>query len=290
MPLKKTSKKAADVNIYTDTDARSTAVLATKTDIALESDMIAGAKRSLAECLDTDELHSEILYDNMYTGNDKGLGIVREHARIPAQETKLKGLERQLNKSDDKLKEMMDRFSELHNAFNRQAQQTDVRFSLRYADIRSRFLSTFRRDFMDDESRESQKVIDQGNIVAHHGFFMADAMLYDPEGFKDEHGQQFPPRTDRDTFKLLYGVDPSLAEKIDYTPTVQVLERHATVRASSRFQMTALFEDKFQAFIRALKATDFAGDYLNFQSDQVAELLFAYQKFWKASRQCQPLG
>ncbi|KAB8235269.1 uncharacterized protein BDW43DRAFT_309635 [Aspergillus alliaceus] len=261
MPLKKTSKKAADVNIYTDTDARSTAVLATKTDIALESDMIA------------------VLYDNMYTGNDKGLGIVREHARIPALKTKLKGLERQLNKSDDKLKEMMDRFSELHNAFNRQAQQTDVRF-----------LSTFRRDFMDDESRESQKVIDKGNIAAHHGFFMADAMLYDPEGFKDEHGQQFPPRTDQDTFKLLYGVDPSLAEKIDYTPTVQVLERHATVRASSRFQMTALFEEKFQAFIRALKATDFAGDYLNFQSDQVAELLFAYQKFWKASRQCQPLG
>jgi hypothetical protein len=78
-----------------------------------------------------------------YTGNDEGLGIVREHARIPALETKLEGLERQLNKSDDKLKEMMERFSELHYAFNRQAQQTDVRFSLRYADIRSRFLSIF---------------------------------------------------------------------------------------------------------------------------------------------------
>ncbi|GIK00025.1 hypothetical protein Aspvir_004038 [Aspergillus viridinutans] len=286
MPLKKKSKKAADVNIYTDADARSTAVLATKTDIASESDMIADAKRSLAECLDTDELHSEVLYDNMYTGNDKGLGIVREHARIPALETKLEGLQKELY---DERKERRDQFSELHNAFNRLAQQTDARFSVRYADIRSRFLSTFRRGFMDDESREDQKVIDQGNVAAHHGFFMADAMLYDPEGFINKHSQQFPPRTDLDTFKLLYGVDPSLAKKIDYTPTVQVLERHAMVRASSRFQMTALFEEKFQAFIRALKATDYAGDYLNFQSDQVAELLFAYQEFWKASRQCQPL-
>ncbi|PKX90951.1 uncharacterized protein P174DRAFT_278894 [Aspergillus novofumigatus IBT 16806] len=99
--------------------------------------MIAGAKRSLAECLDTDELHSEVLYDNMYTGNDEGLGIVREHARIPALETKVEVLERQLNESK---KEMMDRFSELHNTFNRLAQETDVRFSLRSANIRSRFL------------------------------------------------------------------------------------------------------------------------------------------------------
>ena len=31
--------------------------------------MVVRVKRSLAECLDADELHSE-LYDNMYTGNN----------------------------------------------------------------------------------------------------------------------------------------------------------------------------------------------------------------------------
>jgi HAMP domain-containing protein len=78
-------------------------------------------------------------------------------------EIKGNGTKRQASKNDElretkeELKKMMDRFSELHNAFNRQAQQTDVRFSLRYADIRSRFLSTFRRDFMGEESRENQR-------------------------------------------------------------------------------------------------------------------------------------
>ncbi|KAG2421705.1 hypothetical protein HFD88_005681 [Aspergillus terreus] len=146
--------------------------------------MIAGAKRSLAECLDADELHSEDLHDNMYTGNKEGLGIVRENARMTRLEgvqrklntfddklnkfdDKLNKLDDELNKLDDELRETNDklrdtnnRLSELHNAFNRQAQQTDVRLSLLCADVRNRSLSTLRRDFMGDESRENQKAID----------------------------------------------------------------------------------------------------------------------------------
>ncbi|PKX99080.1 uncharacterized protein P174DRAFT_468478 [Aspergillus novofumigatus IBT 16806] len=160
----KNGSLAADVNIYTNANARSTAVLTTKTKIVSESGMIAGAKRSLAECLDTDELHSEVLYDNMYTSNDEGLGIVREQARIPALETKLECLERRLNKSDDKFEEMVDRFSELHNAFNRLAQQTDVRFpSLGIKPYTKTFFTVTRRPlhvvpFPRDGTREQYEV------------------------------------------------------------------------------------------------------------------------------------
>lgn len=168
-------------------------------------------------------------YSNMYTGNEDGLKIAREHARMPALETKIDGLERQRKTDIEALKRDIEalkrqlttdsealkrQLSELHNAFNRQAQQTDLRLSLCCPDIRCRFLSTFRRDFMGDNSRENEKVIDQGNITAHHGFFMADATLYDSEGFTNQDGQHVPPRTDQDTFKRLYGVLPSLAKKI----------------------------------------------------------------------------
>ncbi|GKZ39631.1 hypothetical protein AbraIFM66950_000792 [Aspergillus brasiliensis] len=274
--------KAADgKKIYNDADSKSTAVLATKIDLGSESDMTTSARRSLAECLHS-ELYSEAIHNKMYTGNEEGLVLAGENARIPILESKIDGLQEQI-------KDLDSRFSKLQSEFDQLRNQGNVRFTVGYADIRNRFLSTYRRDSMvikpDEvrEVREVREVINEGNSAAHNGSFKADAMLYRPEGFSDGYDRHIPPRTDRDTFESLYGVDPSVAEKIVYTSTILLLERHATVCASIKHQPTTLFEETFQAFVRALKETNYASGYLEVQSAQVAELVSAYREFWKAS-------
>ncbi|OJJ74535.1 hypothetical protein ASPBRDRAFT_27561 [Aspergillus brasiliensis CBS 101740] len=271
--------KAADgKKIYNDADSKSTAVLATKIDIGSEPDMTTSARRSLAECLHR-ELYSETIHNKMYTGNAEGLVLAGENARVPILESKIDGLQEQIRDLDS-------RFSKLQSEFDQLRDQGDVRFTVGYADIRNRFLSTYRRDFMvikPDEVREVREIINKGNSAAHNGSFKADAMLYRPEGFSDGYDRHIPPRTDRDTFERLYGVDPSVAEKIVYRQTIELLERHATVCASARYQPTDMFEEKFKRFIRALKDTDYARDYLDIQSDQVLELLSAHQEFRAAS-------
>ncbi|GKZ22555.1 hypothetical protein AbraIFM66951_006460 [Aspergillus brasiliensis] len=268
--------KTADVKkIYNDADSKSTAVLATKIDIGSESDMTTSARRSLAECLHR-ELYSEAIHNKMYTGNEEGLVLAGENARIPILESKIDGLQEQI-------KDLDSRFSKLQSEFDQLRDQRDVRFTVGYADIRNRFLSTYRRDVLGAEPDEVREVIKAGNSAAHNGSLKADAMLYRPEGFSDGYDRHIPPRTDRDTFESLYGVDPSVAEKIVYTSTILLLERHATVCASIKHQPTTLFEETFQAFVRALKETNYASGYLEVQSAQVAELVSAYREFWKAS-------
>ena len=84
------------MKIYNDADARSTTVVTTKIDIGLEADMIAGAKRSLAECLGSDKIHSEALHDDIYTGNQDSLELARKKVTIPALQTKFEKLERRI--------------------------------------------------------------------------------------------------------------------------------------------------------------------------------------------------
>ncbi|KAF7624904.1 hypothetical protein AFLA_001782 [Aspergillus flavus NRRL3357] len=49
------------------------ALVATTLNIASESEMKAGAKRALAECLETDDLYSEVVNDAMWTENSAEL-------------------------------------------------------------------------------------------------------------------------------------------------------------------------------------------------------------------------
>ncbi|RAK83891.1 hypothetical protein BO79DRAFT_159643, partial [Aspergillus costaricaensis CBS 115574] len=89
-----------------------------------------------------------------------------------------------------------------------------------------------------------------------------------------------------DTFVFLYGVDPILAKNIDYIPTINVIERHATVKASEKRIGIDLFEERFYKFLDALDSAGYAGDYLDsMQADaQLNELHKAYKDFWVASR------
>ncbi|KAE8361445.1 hypothetical protein BDV27DRAFT_166958 [Aspergillus caelatus] len=316
MPREKRSRRLnqtlsdADNEIAIHSDERSTALLATTLNIASESEMKTGAKRALAECLETDELYSEVVHDNMWTGNSASLSIARENATLPMLQTKLESTlaklqkhEDTLRKHDDTLRKHEDAFrrhedarrkyedtnraqerkiSDLHHTINKIGQQNNAQYVVGFSQIRSRFLSTFKRDILKEPSSEDRMLIGQGNIVAHEGNFRGDAKLYNPEGFITEDGEQISPRNDRHVFKQLYGVDPSLAAIIDYTPTVLVLDRHATIISSLKFQTTDNFNERFKIFILSLEASNYASDYLDSYSPRLEGLRCAYRAFWDA--------
>ncbi|KAB8244865.1 hypothetical protein BDV35DRAFT_394550 [Aspergillus flavus] len=150
--------------------------------------------------------------------------------------------------------------------------------------IRNRFISTFRRDILRDATSKDREIIGQGKLVADKGTLWADAKLYDREGFVTENGKQFSPRDDYHVLKQLYGVAPALAVIIDYTPTILVLEKHATIVSSSQLQTTDNFKERFNAFISSLKDSNYASGYLVPDSPHLKGLLFAYRAFWGAVR------
>ncbi|RAK83890.1 hypothetical protein BO79DRAFT_259722 [Aspergillus costaricaensis CBS 115574] len=101
----------------------------------------------------------------------------------------------------------------------------------------------------------------------------------------DEDGIVHPPRYDTDTFRCLYGVEPNIAEIINYTPTIQVLEQHAT-EASDRLEATEVLKARFDTFLRALKEAGYPGNYLNLMSPeyhQFKERRSAYREYWNAT-------
>ncbi|KAJ1713592.1 hypothetical protein NYO67_4241 [Aspergillus flavus] len=84
--------------------------------------------------------------------------------------------------------------------------------------------------------------------------------------------------------KQLYGVAPALAVIIDYTPTILVLEKHATIVSSSQLHTTDNLKERFNAFISSLKDSNYASGYLVPDSPHLEGLLFAYRAFWDAVR------
>ncbi|PYH35898.1 uncharacterized protein BO87DRAFT_304587 [Aspergillus neoniger CBS 115656] len=140
---------------------------------------------------------------------------------------------------------------------------------------------------MGDRTADNQKIISQGHAKAHGGHFKADAFLYSEEGrYIDEDGTVHPPRYDTNTFRCLYGVEPSIAEIINYTPTIQVLEKHATIEASDRLEATDALKARFDTFLRTLKEAGYPENYLNMMAPeyhQFKEVRSAYREFWAAT-------
>ncbi|OJZ92109.1 hypothetical protein ASPFODRAFT_76696 [Aspergillus luchuensis CBS 106.47] len=199
----------------------------------------------------------------MITGNHPGVKLALQNTEIPVIYSKIDQLREKIEDFEAELAEFQQEVSEFQHASDQFGQQARAQFSNGLANIRDRFLSS-----------------------AHGGHFVADASLYEDSHYLDEGGKVHPPRNDRDTFVLLYGVDPSLAKKIDYIPTINVLERHATVKASEKRIGIDLFEERFNKFLNALDSAGYAGDYLDpMQADaQLNELHEAYKDSWVASR------
>lgn len=65
-----------------------------------------------------------------------------------------------------------------------------------YLDIRRRFFDIYRRDRKHPKEKKSTKTIRDGNAAAHDGDAVADAFLFERD-----------KRTDRTTFRELYGLE-----------------------------------------------------------------------------------
>lgn len=205
---------AAHNDITIHRDERSTALLATTLNIASEPEMKVSAKRALSECLESDELYSEVVHDDMWTGNSAGLRIARDNSQLRVFQTQIESLQAEHQELKREIEVNKQEISDLHNALNEVGQRNYTRYIVGFSQIRSRFISTFRRDILKNPSKEDKELIGKGNIVAHEGNFRADAELYECGRFVAGNATQVLPRNDKDVFKLLYGVTPSFAQII----------------------------------------------------------------------------
>jgi hypothetical protein len=73
-----------------------------------------------------------------------------------------------------------------------------------YRKVRSRFISTFKRDKLLRTDPSDIKIIQDGNVTAHGGDTVVDAMLY--EGVGGRH--------DSSAFKKLYEIHPAIVPTI----------------------------------------------------------------------------
>lgn len=173
--------------------------------------MVAATKRSLSECLEGDELFVEAVRDEMITGNQAGVKLALQNTEIPVIYSKIDQLREKIEDFEAELAEFQQEVSEFQHASDQFGQQARAQFSIGFADIRDRSLSSFRRDVLNDTAVETQRVIDIGDVRAHGCHFKADAFLYEEDS---RYLEVHPPRNGRGTFVLLYGVDSSLAKKI----------------------------------------------------------------------------
>lgn len=135
-----------------------------------------------AEALMRDRHHTTIsrAHDPMRWGNPSGLSTLNK------LDEALRGLKVQQAELKDRYSELKDKCSELEicNEW--------------YLNGRNRFLSTYIRDKVPDRMTPIDwEIIKLGTVAVHHGDPSVDALLYKKE-----------TRTDRITFKELYGMEP----------------------------------------------------------------------------------
>ncbi|CUS07970.1 unnamed protein product [Tuber aestivum] len=121
-----------------------------------------------------------------------------------------------------------------------------------YRQVRQRFVSTFIRDKLGCAKQSDHDLINEVHGLAHGGDAVVDALLYEGIG----------AREDTYAFEDLYGIHPSDIKRIWDPETIEILNLHATVRASKEKTGTDQFYKKFAEFIRELKWSSFNSNYL----------------------------
>ena len=119
-------------------------------------------------------------HDPMRWGNSSGLSTLDKFDEA------LRGLKVQQAELKDRYSELKDKYAELET------------YSEWYRNGRNRFLSTYIRDKVPDRMTHNDwEMIQLETVAVHHGDPSVDALLYKKE-----------MRTDRITFKELYGMEP----------------------------------------------------------------------------------
>ena len=152
------------------------------------------------EALEVTQIRGEF-----YVGNRRGVSLgerpselgekdISKDAKIASLDAKIALLDAKvasLEKRDDLLAEEM---------LLLKAESKD------YRRVRSRFISTFVRDKLKNQTPIDEMIIHEGNCTAHRGDAAVDALLYD--------GAEGAKRDDEYAFEVLYGLYPSDVKKI----------------------------------------------------------------------------
>lgn len=193
-------------------------------------------------------------------GNKGGLRILES----------LRQLERDRQKADAKFKVLED-LLERHDReiFSQKAQiRILTTTSKGYNQIRRRFLEVYKRDAgLVSEPGYSSAIV-QGNMAAHHGDALSDAMIYE-----QDH------RTDERVYQQLYGLDHTKVLEINLNGNrydiLSVLNAHAT-RLAQKKPLTVKAEMAFDNFIARVKEFWLC----NPTEDSNSPLGRAYYEFW----------
>ncbi|QSS51531.1 hypothetical protein I7I53_06878 [Histoplasma capsulatum var. duboisii H88] len=135
-------------------------------------------------------------------------------------------------------------------------------------DSRSLFISTYRRDILLNATPSDHRIISTGNRFVHGGDCKRDAGLYEHPG----------RRRDFDTYVKLYGLHPGIVQSsVSYTPTINLLNRHATIIADKNIKVSTDFHNLFDDFIQSLERSNYDEEYLN---DPMSRVTLAYWAFF----------
>ncbi|KAF8466208.1 hypothetical protein BDZ91DRAFT_816757, partial [Kalaharituber pfeilii] len=115
------------------------------------------------------------------------------------------------------------------------------------------FISTFKRDILENATDSDRRIIGAGNAWAHGGDAVVDAQLYRGAGGRRDFG----------AFKKLYGFPPETVERISHQPTIDLLNTHAGVIASKHETGSDSFYTLFAEFVRLFDESDYDDAFLD---------------------------
>ncbi|RPA92491.1 hypothetical protein L873DRAFT_1709754 [Choiromyces venosus 120613-1] len=241
-------------------DPKCDAILVTQSKVSSEEETKRDAKDAFGQALEEEELEVKMVMGELYVGNPRGLGLagVQERLRVLEEKDILK---------DTKIDSLEKNVTELNNRVS-----TLTLAGQDYRRVRNRFISTFKRDKLDDVTQSDLDTIREGNITVHGGDAAVDALLY--EGVEG--------RYDTYTFEELYGMHPADVKKIMHKETIDILNLHAGVRADNDKTGTDEFYKRFAEFIQAFKRSDPKVNYLIGESTNVTRA--AYWSLLKCQR------
>lgn len=144
------------------------------------------AKNALKHALSEEELYVEEVRDHSSVGSHRGLDVAGLSARTRVLEQKMASHAAELASQHAEIASLQDEVLTLKLS------------SEEYRLVRNQFISTFKRDKLNNADGSDIKIIQGGNLTVQGGDAIVDAMLY----------QGLDRRRDSTAYKKLYGVDP----------------------------------------------------------------------------------
>ena len=151
----------------------------------IEEEMERDAKGALEQALQEEGLHVGDVRGELFVGNRCGLSIATRLCTLERQVDEIPSLKNRVSSLEVKNASLEDRVSSLTSSLDAYKLQ------------RNRFISTFKRDKLGNETDRDRRIIGAGDPLVHGGDAVVDAQLY-----------QCRERRDFNSFKKLYGIFP----------------------------------------------------------------------------------